>query len=49
MLDLAQSLDHVGPLTRSAIDAGIIMQTISGSDLNDPTALLDPVPDMLMQ
>ena len=48
VLDLAQSLDHVGPLTRSAIDAGIIMQTISGSDVNDPTALLDPVPDMLM-
>ena len=48
VLDLAQSLDHVGPLTRTAIDAGIIMQNISGPDVNDPTALLDPVPDMLM-
>ena len=47
VLDLAQSLDHVGPLTRSAVDAGIIMQCISGADINDPTALLDPVPDML--
>ena len=47
VLDLAQSLDHVGPLTRSAVDAGIMMQVISGADPNDPTALLDPVPGML--
>lgn len=47
VLDLAQSLDHVGPLTRSAADAGIVMQAISGADPNDPTTLIDPVPDML--
>ncbi|MBH67629.1 MAG: Asp-tRNA(Asn)/Glu-tRNA(Gln) amidotransferase GatCAB subunit A [Rhodospirillaceae bacterium] len=47
VLDLAQSLDHVGPLTRSAIDAGIMMQVISGADAKDPTALIDPVPNML--
>ena len=47
VLDLAQSLDHVGPLTRSAADAGIIMQAISGIDPEDPTTLVEPVPDML--
>jgi amidase len=47
VLDLAQSLDHVGPLTRSAADAGIVMQAIAGADPDDPTSLIDPVPDML--
>jgi amidase len=47
VLDLAQSLDHVGPITRSAVDAGIIMQCISGPDVKDPTALLGPVSDMI--
>jgi len=47
VLDLAQSLDHVGPLTRSAADAGIVLAAIAGADANDPTTLLDPVPDML--
>ena len=49
VLDLAQSLDHVGPLTRSSADSGIVLQAIAGRDINDPTALLDPVPDMLAQ
>ena len=47
VLDLAQSLDHVGPLTRSAADAGIVMQAIAGADPNDSTSLIEPVPDML--
>ena len=47
VLALGQTLDHVGPLTRSAADAGIVMQAISGLDPNDPTSLVDPVPDML--
>ncbi len=47
VLDLGQTLDHVGPLTRSAADAGIVMQAISGLDRNDPTSLAAPVPDML--
>ncbi len=47
VLDLAESLDHVGPLTRSSADAGIVMQAIAGLDPNDPTSLPDPVPDML--
>jgi amidase len=47
VMDLAPSLDHVGPLTRSAVDAGIMLQTISGQDPNDPTTLAGDVPDML--
>jgi amidase len=47
VLNLAESLDHVGPLTRSAADAGLMLQAISGSDPNDPTSLTAPVPDML--
>ena len=47
VLDLAQSLDHVGPLTRSSADAGIVLQAIAGRDDEDPTTLLEPVPDML--
>jgi amidase len=49
VMDLAQSLDHVGPLARSAADAGIVLQAISGLDPNDPTTLPQNVPDMLGQ
>ena len=44
---MSESLDHVGPLTRSSTDAGIMLQAIAGPDPNDPTALPAPVPDML--
>lgn len=47
VLALAESLDHVGPLTRSSADAGIILQAIAGRDSKDPTSVLDGVPDML--
>ena len=47
VLALAESLDHVGPMTRSSADAGIMLQAIAGHDNNDPTTLPDPVPDML--
>jgi amidase len=42
---LAASLDHVGPMTRSAADAAAILGVIAGADPNDPTALQAPVPD----
>jgi amidase len=44
---LAATLDHVGPLARSASDAAAMLAAIAGGDPNDPTALLDPVPDYL--
>ena len=47
VMDLAPSLDHVGPLARSSVDAGIMLQAISGQDSNDPTTLNGDVPDML--
>lgn len=47
VMDLAESLDHVGPLTRSAVDAGIVLQAISGHDPHDPTTLPHAVPNML--
>jgi len=49
VMDLAQSLDHVGPLTRSAADAGIVLQAIAGVDPNDPTTLPHDVPNMLSE
>lgn len=42
---LAASLDHVGPMTRSAADCAIVLGAIAGADPGDPTASLDPVPD----
>jgi len=47
VFELAATLDHVGPITRSAADAGAMLSAIAGSDPHDPTALLDPVPDYL--
>ncbi|HEY4345198.1 MAG TPA: amidase [Parvibaculum sp.] len=44
---LAESLDHIGPMTRSAADAAAILGVIAGADANDPTAVLAPVPDYL--
>lgn len=46
VMALAQSLDHVGPMTRSSQDAGIVLAAIAGRDVQDPTSLADPVPDM---
>lgn len=45
VLALAESLDHVGPMTRSTADAAIMLQAIAGYDPRDPTSLSAPVPD----
>jgi amidase len=44
---LSWSLDHVGPMARSAADCGAILGVIAGVDPEDPTALRVPVPDYL--
>jgi amidase len=44
---LADSLDHVGPMCRSAADAAAMLGVIAGADPNDPTALQAPVPNYL--
>jgi len=35
---LAESLDHIGPMCRSALDAAIVLGVIAGADDDDPTA-----------
>ena len=42
---LGDTLDHIGPMTRSALDAAIMMNAIAGYDPNDATSLRDAVPD----
>lgn len=42
---LADSLDHVGPMTRSALDCAIMLGVIAGEDPDDPTSSPQPVPD----
>jgi aspartyl-tRNA(Asn)/glutamyl-tRNA(Gln) amidotransferase subunit A len=44
---LGYSLDHVGPLARSARDCGAILGAIAGPDDRDPYAVGRPVPDFL--
>jgi amidase len=44
---LAPSLDHVGPMTRSAADAAAMLGVIAGADPFDPTAVQSAVPDYL--
>ena len=41
---LAPTLDHVGPIARSAADAAVLLAAIAGADPADPTCLPAPVP-----
>lgn len=47
VFELAASLDHVGPIARSAADAAVLLSVLAGHDANDPTSLTTPVPDYL--
>ena len=47
VLALAESMDHVGPLTRRSADAAVMLQAIAGHDPKDPTSLPVPVPNMV--
>jgi|TARA_B110000261_G_scaffold51653_2_gene61122 amidase len=42
---LASSLDHIGPMARSAADCAAILQVIAGWDAHDPTSIDTPVPE----
>lgn len=42
---LAESLDHIGPMTRTVEDAARLLQTLAGRDPRDPTSLDAPVPN----
>lgn len=43
MFELAATLDHVGPIARSARDAALLFQAIAGPDPLDPTSQLGGV------
>ncbi len=40
---LAESMDHVGPMTRSVEDAAIMFEVMAGFDPKDPTTITKPV------
>jgi aspartyl-tRNA(Asn)/glutamyl-tRNA(Gln) amidotransferase subunit A len=44
---LGFSLDHIGPMARSARDCAVMLQVIAGYDASDPTCKDVPVPDYL--
>ena len=45
VLPLSWTLDHVGPLTKTVEDAGLLLNAISGYDPNDPGSADVPVGD----
>jgi aspartyl-tRNA(Asn)/glutamyl-tRNA(Gln) amidotransferase subunit A len=45
VMPLSDSLDHTGPITRTARDAALMLNVIAGSDPNDATSSREPVPD----
>jgi len=47
VFELAATLDHIGPMARSAADAGAMLSVLAGADPNDPTASIEPVPNYL--
>jgi amidase len=42
---LSETLDHIGPMARTAYDCAAMLAAIAGADPEDPTALRAPVPD----
>src|SRR5215510_13207300 len=47
VLPLSWSMDHVGPMTRTARDCALILGAIAGYDPADPSTSVLPVPDYL--
>lgn len=47
VLALAESLDHVGPMTRTVKDAAVVFEVIAGFDHRDETSLRAVVPNIL--
>src|SRR5262249_25242044 len=42
---LGESLDHIGPMTRSVADAALVLSVIAGRDESDDTSLAAPLDD----
>jgi len=49
LIAFASSLDHIGPLTKTAKDAATVLQTIAGRDPMDSTSADVPVPDYVAE
>lgn len=49
VMPLAPSIDHLGPLARSAWDIAAVLQVIAGYDKLDPSSVKVPVPDYLKE
>ncbi len=47
VLTLGETLDHVGPMARSTVDAAIVLETIAGYDKHDATSLREVAPKIL--
>lgn len=45
VVPLSWTLDHAGPIARTALDCAIILQEIACHDPHDPTSADEPVPD----
>jgi amidase len=45
VMELAGSLDHVGPMARSVEDLALVFKVIAGHDPKDPTSLHQPLSD----
>src|ERR1700752_4015206 len=49
LIAFASSLDHIGPLTKTARDAATVLRTIAGRDPMDATSADVPVPDYVAE
>jgi aspartyl-tRNA(Asn)/glutamyl-tRNA(Gln) amidotransferase subunit A len=49
VMALAPSIDHVGPLARSAWDIAVLLQVIAGYDKMDPSSAKVSIPDYLKE
>ena len=47
LVALANSLDQVGPVTRTVLDAALLHELIGGHDPRDSTSIDQPVPDVV--
>jgi aspartyl-tRNA(Asn)/glutamyl-tRNA(Gln) amidotransferase subunit A len=49
LIAFASSLDHIGPLARTAKDAATVLRTIAGRDPMDSTSADVPIPDFVAE
>ncbi|MGW4118320.1 amidase [Nocardia sp. NPDC004711] len=45
VVPLGHTLDHVGPMARSAADCALLLSVLAGHDLSDPYSARAPIPD----